>query len=40
MRAGEPVARFSDVTKAEAVYIDFVYNEAERLEKEPEEIEE
>jgi hypothetical protein len=33
MRAGEPVARFNDVTKAEAVYVDFAY------EKEPEEIE-
>jgi hypothetical protein len=40
MRAGEPVARFNDVTKAEAVYVDFVYNETERLEKEREEIEE
>jgi len=33
MRAGEPVARFNDVTKAEAVYSDLAY------EKEPEEIE-
>jgi hypothetical protein len=40
MRAGEPVARFNDVIKAEAVYADFVYNETERLEKEPEEIQE
>ena len=33
MRAGEPVARFNDVAKAEAVYFDLAY------EKEPEEIE-
>jgi hypothetical protein len=40
MRAGEPVARFDDMTKAEAVYVDFAYNEAERFEKEPVEIKE
>jgi hypothetical protein len=39
MRAGEPVARFNDVTCAEAVYIDFASEEMERFEKEPEEIE-
>jgi hypothetical protein len=37
MRTGEPVARFNDVTKAEAVYLDFVYEETKRFEKEPEE---
>jgi hypothetical protein len=39
MRAGEPVARFNDVASAEAVYIDFVSEEAGPFEKEPEEIE-
>jgi hypothetical protein len=39
MRAGEPVARFNDVTSAEAVYIDFVSEEMEPFEKESEEIE-